>query len=105
VLPPGHSWDDEGNKSSQCPKHGQCVSAFQMPTATRVAGFWTWKNLGRSVRAGQKGIRILAPIFGVRRKKDEEAKTSPSRTSPYRLDSAMPMCSMCHRPTALSRVR
>jgi hypothetical protein len=48
--------------------------ARQMPTATRVAGFWAWKNLGRSVKAGQKGIRILAPIIGVRRKKDEEAE-------------------------------
>ena len=48
--------------------------ARQMPTATRVAGFWTWKNLGRSVNAGAKGIRILAPIVGVRRKKDEEAQ-------------------------------
>jgi hypothetical protein len=48
--------------------------ARQMPTATRVAGFWTWKNMGRSVNAGAKGIRILAPIVGVRRKKDEEAK-------------------------------
>ena len=47
--------------------------ARQMPSATRVAGFWTWKNLGRSVKAGQKGIRILAPIVGVRRKKDAEA--------------------------------
>jgi len=47
--------------------------ARQMPTATRVAGFWTWKNLGRNVRAGQKGIRILAPIVVVRRKKDAEA--------------------------------
>ena len=47
--------------------------ARQMPTATRVAGFWTWKNMGRSVKAGQKGIRILAPIVGVRRKKDSEA--------------------------------
>jgi hypothetical protein len=47
--------------------------ARQMPTATRVAGFWTWKNLGRSVNAGAKGIRILAPIVGVRRKKDSEA--------------------------------
>ena len=46
--------------------------ARQMPTATRVAGFWTWKNLGRSVNSGAKGIRILAPIVGVRRKKDEE---------------------------------
>ena len=45
-----------------------------MPTATRVAGFWTWKNLGRFVNAGAKGIRILAPIVGVRRRKDEEAE-------------------------------
>jgi hypothetical protein len=48
--------------------------ARQMPTATRVAGFWTWKNLGRSVNAGAKGIRILAPIVGVKRKKDNEAE-------------------------------
>jgi hypothetical protein len=48
--------------------------ARQMPTATRVAGFWTWKNLGRSVNAGEKGIRILAPIVGVKRKKDSEAE-------------------------------
>jgi hypothetical protein len=47
--------------------------ARQMPTATRVAGFWTWKNLGRSVKAGQKGIRILAPVIGVRRKREEQA--------------------------------
>lgn len=48
--------------------------ARQMPSATRVAGFWTWKNMGRSVNAGAKGIRILAPIVGVRRKRDEEAE-------------------------------
>jgi hypothetical protein len=47
--------------------------ARQMPTATRVAGFSAWKQLGRFVKAGSKGIRILAPIVGVRRKKDEEA--------------------------------
>ena len=45
-----------------------------MPTATRVAGFWTWKKLGRSVKAGAKGIRILAPIIGVKRKPEEEAE-------------------------------
>ena len=74
VLPPGHSWDDEGNKSSQCPKHGQCVSAFQMPDASRVAGLYAWNQLGRKVKKGQKGIRILAPMIGVRRKKDKEAE-------------------------------
>jgi hypothetical protein len=53
--------------------------ARQMPTATRVAGFWTWKNLGRSVNAGAKGIRILAPMVGVRRKQDKEAEKDITR--------------------------
>ena len=48
--------------------------ARQRPDATRVAGFWKWKELGRSVKKGEKGIRILAPIIGVRRKKDEKAE-------------------------------
>jgi hypothetical protein len=48
--------------------------ARQRPDATNVAGFWKWKELGRFVKKGEKGIRILAPIIGVRRKKDEEAE-------------------------------
>lgn len=32
----------------------------QNPHATRVAGFGTWKKLGRQVRKGSKGIRIFA---------------------------------------------
>ena len=48
--------------------------ARQKPDATRVAGFWKWKELGRSVKKGEKGIRILAPIIGIRRKKAEEAE-------------------------------
>jgi len=47
--------------------------ARQKSDATKVAGFWKWKELGRSVKKGEKGIRILAPIIGIRRKKDEEA--------------------------------
>src|SRR6185437_7713867 len=53
--------------------------ARQRPDATRVAGFWKWKELGRSVKKGEKGIRILAPIIGVRRKKDEEAEKDITR--------------------------
>src|SRR3984885_8635782 len=48
--------------------------ARQKPDATRIAGFWKWKELGRSVRKGEKGIRILAPIVGIKRKKKEEAE-------------------------------
>ena len=37
--------------------------AVQRPDATRVAGFQTWKTLGRSVCKGEKGIAILAPCL------------------------------------------
>ena len=50
--------------------------AWQRPNATRVAGLYAWNQLGRKVMKGQKGIRILAPIIGFRRKKDEETKRS-----------------------------
>jgi hypothetical protein len=48
--------------------------ARQKPDATRVAGLYAWNQLGRKVKKGEKGIRILAPIIGVRRKEDEEAE-------------------------------
>jgi hypothetical protein len=47
------------------------VSAFQRPDATRVAGLYAWNQLDRRVIKGEKGIRILAPIIGLKRKKDE----------------------------------
>ncbi len=47
--------------------------ARQKPDAMRVAGMYAWNQLGRRVMKGQKGIRILAPIIGFRRKKDDEA--------------------------------
>ena len=48
--------------------------ARQKPTATRVAGLYAWNQLGRKVKKGEKGIRILAPIIGIKRKKDDEAE-------------------------------
>ena len=58
--------------------------ARQKPDATRVAGMFTWNQLGRRVKRGEKGIAILAPMIGKRRKKqdtntktdDEEANKS-----------------------------
>lgn len=44
--------------------------ARQRPTATRVAGFGTWREMGRFVKRGEKGIQILAPMVGHRRGKD-----------------------------------
>jgi len=43
----------------------------QKPDATHVAGFNTWKQMGRYVKKGEKGIVIIAPM--VIRKKDDEA--------------------------------
>ena len=54
--------------------------ARQRPDATRVAGFGAWKELGRFVKRGEKGIQILAPVVGYRRKRDDaeqEADTKP----------------------------
>lgn len=34
----------------------------QFPQASRVAGFCTWQSMGRYVRRGEHGIRILVPI-------------------------------------------
>lgn len=48
--------------------------ARQKPDATRVAGMYAWNQLGRRVKKGEKGIRILAPMIGIRRKKDTEAE-------------------------------
>ena len=50
--------------------------ARQKPDATRVAGLYAWNQLGRKVMKGQKGIRILAPMIGTRKKKDTEATKS-----------------------------
>jgi hypothetical protein len=50
--------------------------ARQKPDATRVAGLYAWNQLGRKVMKGQKGIRILAPMIGTRKKKDAEADRS-----------------------------
>ena len=43
----------------------------QKPEATRVAGFKTWKDLGRWVKKGEKGIAILAPCMPPKGQKPE----------------------------------
>jgi antirestriction protein ArdC len=55
--------------------HNVCLIVAQRPTATRVAGFHTWRSVGRFVRKGEKGIAILAPI--VRRHREETQEDEP----------------------------
>ena len=48
----------------------------QHPTATRVAGFRTWRQVGRQVQRGQQAIWILAPV--TRRLSDESEDIDPA---------------------------
>jgi len=41
----------------------QILIMLQKPDAVRVAGFNTWKDLGRWVKKSEKGIAILAPVM------------------------------------------
>ena len=41
----------------------QILIMIQRKDATHVAGYNTWKDLGRWARAGEKGIAILAPVM------------------------------------------
>jgi hypothetical protein len=59
-------------------------------TGDRVAGYQTWKRLGRQVQAGSKGIAILAPCVYRRRGADDAAPTTApaDRTSDSTSESA-----------------
>lgn len=53
----------------------QMAILWQRPNARRVAGFNTWKSLGRHVVKGATGIAILAPVLVKPKCKKEGAKT------------------------------
>jgi hypothetical protein len=57
--------------------------AKQQPHATNVAGMWTWNQLGRFVKRGEKGIAILAPMLSKTRKDEAQAegKTTTQKSS------------------------
>jgi len=55
----------------------------QRPSATRVAGFRTWKSLGRSVKKGEQGIAILAPmVVKARRASEAEGDAEDDNQAP-----------------------
>ncbi len=53
--------------------------ARQRPDARRVAGYQTWRKLGRFVRKGEKGIAIIAPL--IRRKSEIESLDAAEQES------------------------
>lgn len=64
--------------------------AAQRPTATHLEGVRSWNELGRSVRPGEKGIRIFAPAIGIKPKSQAQdtTKTSRKRKKPEPENSA-----------------
>jgi hypothetical protein len=47
-----------------------------------VAGYQTWKELGRYVKKGEKGIQIFAPIIAKRRRQNTDDLESEANTHP-----------------------
>lgn len=59
--------------------HNQILIAMQRPDATRVAGFQAWRQFGRHIKSGERGIAILAPI--VLRRTGNATASTPASTA------------------------
>ena len=73
TLEQGHSEQLKNHLASIAKFHAYswgniALITSQLPTATQVAGFRAWRDLGRQVKKGEKGIMIRAPFT---RKKDD----------------------------------
>ena len=64
--------------------HNVLLIACQCPTATRVAGYQRWKQLGRQVRRGEHGIAILAPIIRRTRQPEATVQSDEAEAQPLR---------------------
>jgi antirestriction protein ArdC len=58
--------------------------AMQRPGASHVAGFHSWRKLGRHVRKGAKGIAILAPMVCKKRTDDAESEDEQTKIFGFR---------------------
>jgi N-terminal domain of anti-restriction factor ArdC len=53
--------------------------AAQRPNATHLEGVRSWNELGRSVRPGEKGIRIFAPAIGIKTNNQNQAQDTSQK--------------------------
>ena len=77
-LVSGDDWRQLLELAARLPRYSATNLALiraQRPDATAVAGYQTWRRLGRHVRRGEKGIAILAPIVTRRRPVNEDDET------------------------------
>src|SRR5258707_11173587 len=61
--------------------HNICLIVAQRPTATRVAGFHTWRTVGRFVRKGERASRSWRPSSPVVVKMRTQTSRGPSSVS------------------------
>jgi len=86
---------DIARKSEEMQRYLEFVASFHQysatniflillnkPEATHVAGFQTWKKLGRFVKKGERGIPIFAPLI---HKEDLDKDTSPKVLYGFRI--------------------
>jgi antirestriction protein ArdC len=70
------SWVTARGRFRRYSLHNSFLIAAQAPDATYVAGYRTWRTLGRTVRRGERAIRIYAPM---RLKPDPDAPDEAGR--------------------------
>ncbi len=71
----GENFKDYLNFCAKLPNYSinnQILIMLQKPDATMVQSFTAWKNVGRNVKKGEKGIRIMAPSpFKVKKEREK----------------------------------
>jgi antirestriction protein ArdC len=60
--------------------NNQLLISMQCPTATRVAGFHTWRKMNRFVRKSEKGITILAPCIYKPKRREQQGEEMEQKT-------------------------
>lgn len=86
---------DQARKSEEMQRYLDFVAKFHQysssniflimlarPDATQVAGYQTWKKMGRNVKKGEKGIPIFAPMV---HKEDPDKDDSPKVLQGFRV--------------------
>lgn len=64
------------------PRYSFCNTLLisnQFPTASMVQGYRAWQKMGRTVKKGQKGIGIFAPMIGKKKTEDENGDETTKR--------------------------
>lgn len=83
-LTSGPGWQQMLRTAAALPTyspHNVLLITQQCPDAQAVAGFHTWKALGRSVRKGEKGLAILAPVLRRGTSPDQQTATPDGRAA------------------------